>query len=70
MVRAKREDRASIRARIPISLTPRPDIDLPRILEYAKEKGVGIRFWVHWKPLSENLEKAFATVREVGHHAG
>jgi alpha-glucosidase len=46
--------------------TSRPDIDLPRILEYAKDKGVAIRFWVHWKPLSENLEKAFAKYEEWG----
>jgi alpha-glucosidase len=47
-------------------LTPRPDIDLPRILEYAREKGVGIRFWVHWKPLSEHLEEAFALYEHWG----
>ncbi|MEX0611885.1 MAG: glycoside hydrolase family 97 protein [Pirellulales bacterium] len=47
-------------------LTPRPDIDLPRILEYAKEKGVGIRFWVHWKPLSEHLEEAFEQYERWG----
>ena len=47
-------------------LKSRPDIDLPRILEYAKEKGVGIRFWVHWKPLSENLEEAFAQYERWG----
>lgn len=46
--------------------TPRPDLDLPQILAYAKEKGVAIRFWVHWKPLSENLEKAFATYEKWG----
>jgi alpha-glucosidase len=47
-------------------LTPRPDIDLPRILAYAKEKGVGIRFWVHWKPLSEKLDEAFAQYERWG----
>ena len=47
-------------------LTPRPDLDLPRILAYAKEKGVGIRFWVYWKPLSEKLEEAFATYERWG----
>jgi alpha-glucosidase len=47
-------------------LTPRPDIDLPRILEYAKEKGVEIRFWVHWKPLSEKLDEAFALYERWG----
>jgi alpha-glucosidase len=47
-------------------LTPRPDIDLPRILDYAKEKGVAIRLWVHWKPLSEHLEEALAKYEEWG----
>ena len=47
-------------------LTPRPDIDLPRILDYAKEKGVELRFWVHWKPLSEHLEVAFAQYERWG----
>ncbi len=47
-------------------LTPRPDIDLPRILDYAREKGVGIRFWVHWKPLSEKLDEAFAQYERWG----
>jgi alpha-glucosidase len=45
---------------------PRPDLDLPRILEYAKSKGVGIRLWVHWKPLSEKLEEAFAAYERWG----
>jgi alpha-glucosidase len=47
-------------------LTPRPDIDLPRILDYAKQKGVEIRFWVHWKPLSEKLDEAFAQYERWG----
>ncbi len=47
-------------------LIARPDIDLPRILAYANEKGVGIRFWVHWKPLSEHLDEAFAQYERWG----
>jgi alpha-glucosidase len=47
-------------------LEPRPDIDLPRILAYAREKGVDIRFWVHWKRLSEHLEEAFAQYEKWG----
>jgi alpha-glucosidase len=46
--------------------TPRPDIDLARILEYAKQKGVGIRLWVNWKPLSEHLDEAFANYERWG----
>jgi alpha-glucosidase len=47
-------------------LKARPDIDLPRILDYARSKDVGIRFWVHWKPLSEHLEEAFAQYERWG----
>jgi alpha-glucosidase len=47
-------------------LTPRPDIGLPRILNYAKEKGVGIRLWVNWKPLSDKLDEAFAAYERWG----
>jgi alpha-glucosidase len=46
--------------------TPRPDLDCPRILAYAKEKGVGIRLWVWWEPLSRKLEEAFATYEHWG----
>jgi alpha-glucosidase len=46
--------------------TPRPNLDLLRILAYAKSKGVEIRLWVHWQPLSEKLEEAFATYERWG----
>ena len=44
----------------------RPELNLPAILDYAKSKGVGIRLWVHWKPLSEHLEEAFAQYEKWG----
>ena len=47
-------------------LTPRAELELPRILDYAREKGVGIRLWVHWKPLDERLEAAFAQYEKWG----
>jgi alpha-glucosidase len=47
-------------------LTPRPDLGLPRILEYARGKNVGIRLWVYWKPLSAHLEEAFAMYEQWG----
>jgi alpha-glucosidase len=47
-------------------LTPRPDLNLPAILAYAKEKGVGIRLWVWWQPLSLKLEETFATYERWG----
>jgi alpha-glucosidase len=47
-------------------LTPRPDIGLPRILEYAEVKGVGIRLWVNWKPLKDKVDEAFAAYEGWG----
>jgi len=47
-------------------LTPRPELELPRIIAYARERGVGIRLWVHWKPLSEHLEEAFTLYESWG----
>jgi len=35
--------------------TARPELGLPDILAYARKQGVGIRLWVHWKPLSKQL---------------
>ncbi len=47
-------------------LTPRPELEFPKILAYAKEKGVGIRLWVHWKALLPRLEEAFAQYEAWG----
>jgi alpha-glucosidase len=47
-------------------LTPRPEIELPKILAYARTRGVGIRLWVHWKPLSKQLEEAFTRYESWG----
>ena len=44
----------------------RDEIQLPKILDYAKQRGVGIRLWVHWKPLSEQLEDAFTLYESWG----
>ena len=47
-------------------LTPRPELELPKLLAYARQRGVGIRLWVHWKPLDERLEESFARYQEWG----
>jgi len=44
----------------------RPELRLPEILGYAKERGVGIRLWVHWEPLSKQLDEAFAMYERWG----
>lgn len=46
--------------------TARPEIRLPEILAYAKERGVGIRLWVHWKALGQHLEEALAQYEAWG----
>ena len=46
--------------------TARRELDLPKVIEYARQRGVGIRLWVHWKPLSEHLEEAFAQYEAWG----
>jgi alpha-glucosidase len=40
-------------------LKPRAGLDLARIIAYGKEKGVGIRLFVHWQALAPHLEEAF-----------
>ncbi len=35
-----------------------PDVDLPELLRYAKEKNVGIILWVVWKTLDDQLTEA------------
>ncbi|MBI2433329.1 MAG: glycoside hydrolase family 97 catalytic domain-containing protein, partial [Candidatus Hydrogenedentes bacterium] len=47
-------------------LTPRPELQLPEILKYAREKGVGIRLWVHYKALAPRLEEAFRQYEDWG----
>ena len=47
-------------------LTPRPEIELEKLLSYAAEKGVGLRFWVHWRALQPKLDEAFALYEKWG----
>lgn len=47
-------------------LTPRPELDLPNIIIYARDRGVGIRLWVHWKPLSQHLDEAMSVYESWG----
>lgn len=45
---------------------PIPCLDMPRIAEYARSRGVGIHLWVHWRPLYDKLEEAFAAYQQWG----
>lgn len=43
-----------------------PGFELEPICNYAKEKGIDMRVWVHWKPLSKDIEGAFRLYRDWG----
>ena len=45
---------------------PRPGFEMGKLVQYAHSKHVGIRVWVHWKPLSEHLEAAFKQYQKWG----
>jgi alpha-glucosidase len=45
---------------------PREGFPMERVADYAKARGVRLRLWAHWKPLSEGLEEAFAQYEEWG----
>jgi len=45
---------------------PRAELELPKIIDYARERGVGIRLWVHWKALAPHLEEAFTLYESWG----
>lgn len=41
-------------------LTLNPDVDIPRICEYATKKGVGIQLWSKWVNIMRQMDEAFA----------
>ncbi|MBA3484543.1 MAG: glycoside hydrolase family 97 protein [Pirellulales bacterium] len=43
-----------------------PSVDMPELLRYAKEKGVRLRLWMHWKALAPQLDEALAKYEEWG----
>ena len=43
-----------------------PSIDMPELLRYAKEKGVRLRLWLHWKALKPQIDEAFAVYERWG----
>jgi alpha-glucosidase len=44
----------------------RPELQMEKLIEYAKEKNVGLRLWVHWKALNKKMEEAFRTYQKWG----
>lgn len=45
---------------------PVASLDMQKVCDYAKKKGVAINVWVHWKALYPQLEKAFKQFEEWG----
>lgn len=46
--------------------TPRPGLDIRELSDYARSKGVRLRFWVHWQALYPKLDSAFALFEKWG----
>jgi len=45
---------------------PVPGLDMQRLGDYAKSKGVGLRVWMHWQPFYAQLDKALAQFEAWG----
>ncbi len=43
-----------------------PDMDVPELIRYGKEKGVELILWVLWKPLDANLDQILETYKSWG----
>ena len=45
---------------------PRPGLDIQALSDYARSKGVRLRFWVHWQALYPKLDSAFTLYEKWG----
>lgn len=43
-----------------------PEMDVPELIRYGQEKGVGLILWVLWKPLDANMEQILDTYKSWG----
>ena len=43
-----------------------PEIDLPGLVAYARERGVGLVLWLHWIPARDQMDKAFPYYERLG----
>ncbi|MCR6662933.1 MAG: glycoside hydrolase family 97 protein [Luteimonas sp.] len=43
-----------------------PGIDLAMLEQYARERGVGLWLWTHWKSLDERMDEALAHYQQLG----
>lgn len=52
---------------VPVDITKTvPEIDLPGLVSHARERGVGLILWVHWKLARDQMEKAFPYYERLG----
>jgi alpha-glucosidase len=47
-------------------LNYRPEVNIPEIIAYGKQKGVKTLLWVDWLPLSTKMDEAFALYEKWG----
>jgi alpha-glucosidase len=45
---------------------PVSSLNMQKVCDYAKKKGVGVTVWVNWKAIYPNLEKAFTQFQKWG----
>ena len=43
-----------------------PDVDMPELLRYAKEKNVGLWLWSHWTSVDKYMDQAFPLFEKWG----
>jgi alpha-glucosidase len=43
-----------------------PELNMPEILAYARERGVGLIIWVHWKSLRRQIDEAIPLYEKWG----
>lgn len=59
--------RGSSEAPTPADVTvPIPQVDMPGIVRYAQERGVGIWVWLQWKQLERQMDDALALYKAWG----
>lgn len=45
---------------------PNPDIDMPALVKYAADKGVGLLLWAHWKHVEPRMDEVLDTYQRWG----
>lgn len=43
-----------------------PEIDVPALVAYGQERGVGLWLWVHWRALQDQMDEALAQYQRLG----